>query len=135
MITEHSCHKFMEGGERVNSLEEQVLDHINSNFNKQITISGLCKKFHTNRTTLSRKFKALTNSTIDDYIIDKRISMAKYDLDSTSLNIYVISKSCGFGDGRYTYFSTMFKKRVGMSPRKYRNEMRNRRPKEEKKIY
>lgn len=51
------------------------------------------------------------------------MEQAKELLLGTDLNITEIAEACGFAD--LFYFSRMFKKRVGSSPRAYRTMVRS----------
>lgn len=124
-IAEHFCSDFMKGSENHDSLEAQILDHINLNLCSKIKIDDLCKEFHTNHTTIQNKFKAYTNYSIADYIIEKRLSIAKHALSFTCLSIEKISEKIGYSN--VSYFATLFKNRVGMTPTGYRMAMRNKR--------
>lgn len=62
-----------------------------------------------------------------DYIIDKRIEFSKSDLSFTELALYEIAKKYGFTDA--TYFTKIFKSRIGTTPLKYRHQTKENRPK------
>lgn len=110
----------------------KVCDHILLNLNNDISIKKLCELFATNHTTLTRKFKEFTNTTITNYIILKRLENAKYSLSFTSLSLEEIAKQNGFSE--LSYFTKTFKNKVGITPLKYRNDMRYRRMNFEKEI-
>ncbi len=65
-----------------------------------------------------RSFKATTGKTPTRYMIDSKISKAKELLLTTSLPMNQVASLCGYNDP--LYFSRIFKKRVGVSPREYR---------------
>ncbi len=111
--------------QKENSLEQSVLNYIQIHLPEEINIKMLCDLFHTNHTTISVRFKALTGKSIKEYIIDKRILLAKFALSFTDLSIEEISCKYGFYDA--SYFSKIFKKHIGISPLKYRIEMRKKR--------
>ncbi len=124
-MTEHFCREFMSGDREVSTLEAKVLDYIHLNLCKPITIAMLCKLFYSNHTTICRKFKALTGHSITDYIVEKRLLLAKHSLAFTHLSVGEISEKYGFNNA--SYFIRIFSKRVGMSPVKYRQYMRKKR--------
>lgn len=65
-----------------------------------------------------KRFKTFFYDSPIDYLIDKRIEISKYFLENTDLQISEISEKVGYED--FYYFSKLFKKRVGISPRKFR---------------
>jgi len=70
-------------------------------------------KFH-----FSRVFHEATGTTFTEYLSARRIERAKELLTDPGLPLKRICDLAGFGDP--TYFSSTFKKRVGMSPSEYR---------------
>ncbi len=65
-----------------------------------------------------RSFKHTTGRTPTKYIIDSKIAKARELLLTTSLPMNQVASLCGYNDP--LYFSRIFKKRVGASPREYR---------------
>ncbi len=63
-------------------------------------------------------FQRMNGSTVSEYINLVRLNQASKLLRLTRLPVTKIAYECGFCDGNY--FSTVFKKHYGMSPRKYR---------------
>lgn len=71
------------------------------------------------RAQLNRKIKAITGYRTTEYILLARLSKAKELLRTTGLPVGEISMQCGIED--VGYFSTLFRKHVGMTPSAYRN--------------
>lgn len=71
------------------------------------------------RAQLNRKVKAITGLTTTEFVLNIRISVAKQLLDTTKMPIYEVSMACGIDN--VTYFNTIFKKSVGMTPLQYRD--------------
>ena len=71
------------------------------------------------RAQLNRKIKAITGYRTTEYILMARLSKAKNLLLTTSLPVGEIAIQCGIED--VGYFSTLFRKHVGMTPSAYRN--------------
>jgi transcriptional regulator GlxA family with amidase domain len=67
-----------------------------------------------------KAFKRMTGQSPNQYHLNVRLNRAKKLLTSTVLNINEISNHTGF-ESVY-YFSKLFKKKNGVSPRSYRNE-------------
>lgn len=124
-LLEHHQKRLFSSSSAVKPLEEQVLDYICLNICKPINVQKLCDLFYTNRTTLCKKFKALTGCSIIAYVMQKRLDLAKHTLAFTNLTIEEIAQKYGFHDA--PYFIKMFTKNVGTSPTKYRIEMQKKR--------
>lgn len=95
-----------------------VLEYIEKNFDKKMSIADFCKWNRINRTTLMKEFKACTGKTITDFIIDKRLEVSAQILEFTNLSIDEIAQRCGFSS--QSYFCRIFKHRFGATPSAYR---------------
>ncbi|WP_455718236.1 AraC family transcriptional regulator [Anaerosporobacter sp.] len=95
---------------------EQIIQFINQNICKPITIEYLAKQFYLSDSYICRIFKSATGTTINKYITARRISIAKSLLSSGTSVSDVYSQS-GFND--YSNFLKAFTKAVGVPPKKY----------------
>ena len=59
-------------------------------------------------------------TTVNNYLISKRITRAKQLLRFTDMTVDEVSVAVGMGDANY--FSRMFRKVEGISPREYRKQ-------------
>ncbi|KAF1297716.1 hypothetical protein BAU15_13200 [Enterococcus sp. JM4C] len=73
--------------------------------------------FNYNPNYFSSLCKKLLNATFSEKLVQIRLEKAIYLLDSTDLKIMDIATSIGFND--FSYFHKSFKKRYGISPKKY----------------
>ncbi len=92
--------------------------YITENLKEPITLEQLAGHVHVNPSYLSRTFKKETGHTITDFINLKRIERAKELLSDRSILTYEIAEQVGFNDP--AYFSAIFKKYVGMTPKEFR---------------
>lgn len=69
------------------------------------------------------KFKEITGTSPQQYIIKKRITFAEKLLKNTSYNTSAIAKACGFNS--VPQFITCFNKQEGITPVRYRKQFRN----------
>lgn len=102
------------------TLIDCILTFIEFNLEKQFTIGDLCRWYNTNRTTLMTEFKHITGKTINEFVIDKRISVSKKILEFTNISVEELSEKCGFSS--QSYFTRTFKKKTGLSPTQYRKK-------------
>ncbi len=74
--------------------------------------------FYVNRSYLSRLYKNKTGKNLFDAILHRRIEAAKQYLVNTDMKTYEISEAVGVEDAGY--FSKIFKRMTGCSPKEYR---------------
>ncbi len=96
-----------------NLLISEILSYINCHLTEKLTLENICREFYLSKPHLCRIFKSCTGSTVWEYIIAKRLLMAKR-LIKSGKNPSEIFNDCGFGD--YSSFFRAFKKRFGVSP-------------------
>ncbi|WP_139892056.1 MULTISPECIES: AraC family transcriptional regulator [unclassified Bacillus (in: firmicutes)] len=94
----------------------EVLTYINQHLNEDLSIQVLASKCFLSKYHLMRKFKSYTGYTLHQYILQKRLYLAKSML-SKGESMTHISQSAGFND--YSTFVRAFKKEFGLSPREY----------------
>ncbi len=96
-------------------------EYINSHFDENINLTNICKYAGVSKNYFCNLFKKETDKNIWDYLTDIRISNAKKLLESTDLKNYEISLKIGYEDT--AYFSKLFKKTTGLTPREYRKSI------------
>jgi AraC-like DNA-binding protein/ligand-binding sensor protein len=97
----------------------QVLRLLAKDENHQLTLASVAEKLHVNTSYLSGHFKRETGMGFSEFVNEQKISKSKELLEKTNLRLLEIADLCGFED--QSYFTKVFSKRVGMSPREYRN--------------
>ena len=100
-----------------NELVCNILEYLNNNINKEITIDELSSLFYFNKTYIMKKFKKELNISIHEYINTIRIynSLPFYRDDN---NVLSIAFKNGFNS--LEYYSEIFKKIMGVSPMIYK---------------
>lgn len=101
-----------------NEFSELIKKHIDNNLSSNITIESLCKDFLISRKQLHTVFKSAFNITIKQYILEKRIELAKHLLLTGTQSVTEISELCGFSD--YNNFIQRFKRLTDQTPLQYR---------------
>ncbi|AGB19716.1 response regulator [Thermoanaerobacterium thermosaccharolyticum] len=104
------------------SLIKEALKYIDENYNKNITLEDVAKYVHLNPQYLSRYFKKTMNMNFVDYISKIRINSSKKLLSETDLSINSIALKVGYTD--QSYFCKVFKKIEGISPNKFRKNLK-----------
>lgn len=97
-----------------------VKAYLDEHYTKKIVLDDLEERFFINKFYLSKIFKETYGTTINNYLISKRITRAKQLLRFTDLTVDEIGAAVGMADANY--FSRMFRKVEGSSPREYRKQ-------------
>jgi len=100
-------------------LSVKIERYIEEHLSERIYIEDLCNKFFLSKNAIYELFRKEFNTTVNDFILQKRMRKAQKLLESElNLNITQISLLCGFSD--YNYFIRSFKKHIGITPLKFR---------------
>ncbi len=99
---------------------QKVIVMIESNLASDLTLSVLANTLNINASYLSTVFKKETGKTVTGYVNEKRIELAQELLKTTNLQVQTIAQYCGIVDVHY--FTRLFKKLTGVSPKQYREE-------------
>ena len=97
----------------------KAMRYINENYMQQISCDSISLKLNYSTSYIQYIFKKEGNTTIKAYINKVRLRRAKYLLAYSNASITSIALSCGFIDSNY--FSTAFKGKYGVPPKKYRS--------------
>ena len=96
---------------------KRIIDY---NFDKNITVRGIADMLYLSPEHLTRQFVDKYKISPKEYLIEKRIELAKKLLRESNASVMEISNSVGYND--QLYFSRIFKKKTGLSPFKYRSK-------------
>lgn len=99
-------------------LVQKVITVIDSDLTADLSLHKQAERLNLNASYLSTLFKKETGMTLTEYVSKKRIEQAAFLLVSTNLQIQSIAQNCGIYD--VNYFTKMFKKYMGKTPREYR---------------
>lgn len=92
---------------------------IDEKYSEQITIDEIAKKVYLTPSYICNLFKENMKESIIDYLTSVRLKHAQRLLADSSLRIYEIAEKCGFNST--SYFSSVFKNTLGISPKDFRN--------------
>jgi AraC-like DNA-binding protein/ligand-binding sensor protein len=82
-----------------------------------ITIQQLAEAVHLSCGHLSRVFRRTSGITLEQYLIQQRVELAKRALLDPRLNVAEVAERCGFCNP--AYFASVFKKYVKCTPREF----------------
>ena len=83
------------------------------------TVNDLCEKLNYSRMQLNRLFNLYLKSSPHQYLIDYKLSYAKNLLRNSDLKLVDIAMATGYAT--LAQFNTNFKKKMGLTPKEYRN--------------
>jgi AraC-like DNA-binding protein len=122
----YACKTSDDIAEEQNPVVRKAISYMESNLAKTLTLEQLAAEAGYSPTYFTTTFKAATGYPPIQYFNHLRIMRACEYLDQTRMKVKEIAFRIGYADPYY--FSKDFAKKMGMSPRRYRNRfvMRNR---------
>lgn len=99
-------------------LMKQILAYVDENITNELDLNILAEVFNRSPGYISTLFKRYVEGGFHTYITNKRIALAKKLLKDRSIPIQDTAEACGYYNAKY--FSVVFKKHTGLSPREYR---------------
>ena len=100
---------------------EQIRQYILTSYHENITLTALASAYHMDASYLSRMFSQTYGETIIAYLTRVRMEQAIRLMGDEEKKLETISFLVGYDD--YNYFSRVFRKKLGVSPREYRNNI------------
>ena len=110
-------------GNQSSHIYENALRYIYDNYMNNFTLEDMAKSLNYSPSYLRHAFRNKSGKTLASVINSVRLSQAKQLLLTTDLSITYIGTECGFCDGNY--FSTVFKKKYGITPKQFRKQEKN----------
>jgi two-component system response regulator YesN len=104
------------------SLTEHILNIIETEYDKDISLDYIAEKVHLTPAYLSFLYKQETGSNIIKQLSDYRMKKACEMLASSNMKINDIAQRCGYTNP--SYFNRLFKNVYGVTPKQYREEGR-----------
>ena len=100
---------------------EQSMKYILSHLDEDLTLTDLAQSACMSRSYYSAIFKELTGLSVWDYIINQRVDLAKYKLETSNAPITQVCEDSGFSS--IGNFNRAFKKLTGKTHREYRKDI------------
>lgn len=98
-----------------------VIQFIQKNIDKPISLAMIANEVCLSEIHISRLFKKETGKSVIEYINEEKMKIAKKLLENETIKIKDVANQIGFKD--QLYFSKIFKKQFGISPREYRKKL------------
>jgi len=93
----------------------KVRNFVDQNYSESLTLSDACKMASTSKTYFCRFFKSITGHSLRSYQHAVKIQIAEELLKDRGLSIKEVAKHLGYTDSNY--FSTVYKRFTGISPK------------------
>ena len=98
---------------------EKAARYIDEHFsNPDLSLKDICSHLAISVSYFSSIFKSYTDLTFVEYLTERRVEKAKQLLKNTDKSIADISEAVGYKEPHY--FSMIFKKSTGITPKNYR---------------
>lgn len=101
---------------------QEILIFINANYNSNINLNMLSKRFYLSSVYISSMFKKYLGINYVDYLNRIRIHNSLQLLVNTNIKILDVAHRCGYNSSNH--YCKIFKKLMGASPKFYRNRMK-----------
>ncbi|MBY0222197.1 AraC family transcriptional regulator [Mammaliicoccus sciuri] len=99
----------------------EVIQYIDENVEKQLVVEEIAKRFSVSTSHLSRIFREYTSVTLVEFITIRKIEEVQYYLRFTDQKIAEIAERFHFCN--QSYFTRVFKKYTGVTPRRFRKDL------------
>ena len=119
MVDEFMEDIFILGETSHRSVLKAVREYIGAHYREALRIEDLAAEVGLSDSYLSHLFKETFNYTVNDYITRVRVENSVRLMEKRELTLREIAAHCGFQSPGY--FSKVFKKYLGVTPREYRN--------------
>lgn len=99
-------------------LTKEIITYIQLHLEDDLSLNELATHFQKNPSVLSNSFSKETGQTLTNFVHQTRIQEALRLFHSTDMSVSQVATAVGYQD--FSYFSKVFSKIVGVSPREYR---------------
>ena len=103
------------------SIIKSVRKYIDDHYSEKITMEDVAASVSMSPSYLSALFKEKMSMTVHDYLIRVRIEKSIELLGRRDLSIKQVMQQCGIES--QSYYNRIFKKMIGLTPGKYRNQL------------
>lgn len=99
----------------------EIKTYIQDHYADNLNAAEIAQKFFLNASYLSTLFKEKTGLNLTAYVEGIRMEKAKHLLEKSSQSVTDVAIAAGYSDS--SYFSKVFKRYSGMTPRQYRDNL------------
>lgn len=95
-----------------------ILNYVGSHLSAPLTVEEIAEHFHYSSDYLSKVFRSQFGITLKQYVIERRLSVAKRLLTTSDIPIKQIGQAVGFADT--VLFEKFFRYHAGVTPKRFR---------------
>ena len=99
---------------------QTIVQFLSENYLRRLTLTTISEELHYSISYISQIFSAKNERSVMQYVQFLKINKAKELLENTTKSIMEIAEIVGFEDSNY--FTNVFRKLTGVSPRNYRKK-------------
>ncbi|MCI9121124.1 MAG: helix-turn-helix domain-containing protein [Oscillibacter sp.] len=121
MVVSHFTGKVFAGRSQVSEIITQALAHISAHYMEKLTLRVLAAQLFVSEPYLSKLFRQELDTSFTDYLNRTRIEHSVDLMRHTELSLLEISGRVGFED--QSYFTKVFKRLIGKTPRQYKKQI------------
>ncbi len=99
----------------------KAMEYIRQNYDRKLSLEDIAQHVYLSRSYLSSLFREEAGQTLFSYINQVRVEKSKLYLMDPSVGLVEVAALCGFQD--QSYFTKVFKKITGLSPKRYRSSL------------
>lgn len=102
---------------------EKIATYLQQHFTEKLSIDVLSKDLNISKSYISHVFKESTGYSVMEFLMDYRLVQAKFQIEvnGSTKTVKEIAYDCGFESD--AHFNRFFKKKMGMTPNRYRKEV------------
>jgi two-component system, response regulator YesN len=104
-------------GDTYSNVIKKAMEYIEEHYNEELSAQKVAEAVYLSPNYFSHIFKKIRKESFTDYLNKIRVEKAKALLSNNLYKVYEVSDMVGYSD--YKYFSSVFKKIVGVSPTQY----------------
>lgn len=98
----------------------KALQYIKEHYTEGITVADVSKHINYSESYFGYAFKKKYKMSVSQYVRELQLAKSKDLLENTSFSVSSVASYVGFDD--FNYFSALFKKHFGLSPKEYRKQ-------------
>jgi len=102
---------------------ESIMEWIERHYREPFDLGRLADELHLSPHHVSHLFREDTGLSVTDYLTARRMKEACLLLGSTDLPVQAVARAIGLSND--SYFTQLFKRKLGVTPREYRNQATN----------